>query len=334
MTSDAPALCRDGRDGRDDRDGSRGHDGRESSPGIAAPRPGLGYAFAALAAFIAGAYLVCLEAAARTVPRKTVVVVMLAIAALLNTGVTVVKLRQRGGPAANAQRKDTIILVVALAFFAMTGNLSAAQALAHLHPGTVSALLQSQTLLAALFAWLLLREPITKRFVLGAILGLIGVGVMKAMGEGDDVSLEGILWTVGAGASFAGIHVTTRQRIERVDPLVVNSLRLYLAFGFTALLVGGLDGVAQIEGSAWLWIVATASSGPVVARLLLMEAARHLEAARSTMLLMLSPLFATLLGGLLFGRWPGAPELAGGALMLVGVGITLADRLGPRRAVE
>ena len=129
-------------------------------------RPGLGYAYAGAASFVAGAYLVCLEGAARDVPRPTVVLLMLVIAALLNTLITAVQLARRGGVAAHAERRDTIILAIALGFFAMTGNTAAAMALAHLHPGTVSALLQGQVLFAALFAWLLLREPVSRRFVL------------------------------------------------------------------------------------------------------------------------------------------------------------------------
>ena len=81
----------------------------------------------------------------------------------------------------------------------------------------------------------------------------------------------------------------------------------------------------------WLLIGAAALFGPMISRLSLFLALRHLEAAMTTLVLFVTPVMAFVLGGLVLGTWPGGLELAGSAVIVVGVALPVAEQVRPAR---
>ncbi len=280
---------------------------------------------AGAAAFVAG-YLVPYKIAAAEVGPEGFVLPMLLCAALINTAIDTT--RHWGSSQAAPWRWDRLTAVVALLLGASSalGNEAACRALVWIDPGLVSVSLRTQVIFVALGGMLLLGERVSLRFWFGAgvvIGGFALLGWVHGMERG--ISMTGVAWAVTAAAGFAVMQVVVRRTITRINPLQVNTLRLWLAVLLLLLLPGRLAPVAELDLRLWLLAGTAALFGPVLSRLCLMQALRYLPAAYATLALFVAPLFAYGLAGLVLGSWPGYLELAGGALILLGVALPIFE---------
>jgi drug/metabolite transporter (DMT)-like permease len=281
-----------------------------------------GILLTAIGAFWAAAYLIPYKAAAQQAPAESLVLPLLLAAAVLNTVPLGV------GPLRRSVRINRLTLTVALLLgaFSALGNEAVARALAHVDPGVVSTLLRTQVVFVALGGWWLLREKVTLRFWLGTLLALAGFILLRGgLVTGAAVSTAGLLWGVVAATCFAAMQVIIRRAIKRVDAMVVNSLRLWLGAVFVLCVPGRLALLLEADLGLWLLMGTAALVGPVISRIFLMLALRHMEAAPSTLILFLAPVFAYLLAGLFFHRWPGAMEMLGSLIILVGVALPVVE---------
>ncbi len=276
-----------------------------------------------LAAVGAAAFLVPYKAAARLGDREGVVVAMLISAAVLNTLVMVPQLRTAKG--ATSRRAEWAV-AAALAVFTALGNAAVAEGLATLDAGVVSVLQQTQILFVAVLAWPLLNERITLRFALGALLAVVGFGVMRWPQEQmPAVNLVGATWVLVSALSFGLMIVITRQHIHRIRPVWVNATRLWLGAAVLLMLPRRAAAVLELEGRAWVLCAAAAACGPFFARLCIMYAVRWLSASHSTLLTLISPVFAFGLGFVVFGTVPATVEVIGGAIILAGVALPVFE---------
>lgn len=300
-------------------------------PGVpAAAHPRTGVLLSLASALLAASFLIPYKLAGDAAPRDLVVLAMLTSAALLNTLVTVAH-RLRPGAGARPVRSLRLALGVAAVLGVLTtgGNFAVAQALAHIAPGLVSVVQQTQVVFVAVASAVLLGERITARFVAGALVALSGFAVMRMPVGGEEVvATAGILWAVLSALCFGLMHVVTRKVIQGIDPVLVNSLRLWLAVAALACLPGRAAGALALDAEIWALAAAAAFVGPFVSRLCLMYAVRHISASRSSLLTLTAPVFAFGLGFAILGIEPGARELAGGALIVAGIAVPLLERAG------
>jgi drug/metabolite transporter (DMT)-like permease len=130
---------------------------------------------------------------------------------------------------------------------------------------------------------------------------------------------------LAAAACFSALAVTTRHFIHRIDPVLVNALRLWIAvalwFPFHTWPGPGVMPTRQI-----VWAVAAAMMGPFASRLCMMFSARDVEARTTTLANLTSPLMTLPLAWLLLADLPLPHQLLGGALMLAGIAIPLLPR--------
>jgi drug/metabolite transporter (DMT)-like permease len=88
-----------------------------------------------------------------------------------------------------------------------------------------------------------------------------------------------------------------------------------------AMLPGLVTGAVAAGARFWLFVGVAALFGPSLGRLFIMYSLRSLRAAHSALLLLSAPLFAFLIGYVGWGTQPSSPEMAGGALMLLGLAL-------------
>ncbi len=284
-------------------------------------RAGVLYALAA--SLLAAGFYVPYKAAAIAAPRGAIVCALLLCAAVFNTAVAVIQRRPVVG-------KTTWVAAVVLAVFTIFGNVGMASALAVQKAAVTSVFLQTQVLIVAALGWMFLRERVGMPFAVGALLalaGFVGMNLPALQGTGTSVRMSGVLWALVAATSFAIMQVYTRGVIDRIDTVVVNAARLWLAVAVLVAIPGNARALAELNSKIWLLCAAAAFLGPFLSRLALMEAVRHISAARAALVIMVNPVFAGVFGFAAFRSIPTALEIGGATLILAGVSAPLLPRL-------
>jgi O-acetylserine/cysteine efflux transporter len=189
--------------------------------------------------------------------------------------------------------------------------------------GLASLVLQSQTFFIILLAWLLLGERPRRAQIVGAAVGLAGMGVI-ASGRLAGASLGPFLLVIIA-AMFWGAGNVLAKYLGKVDMLAVtvwSSLAAPVPLFALSLAVEGKDGLAALAHPSWKLIVSvlvisyagTVFGFGVWARLL----ARH-SAATVAPFALLVPVVGMIAGSILFGETLKPVELLGGGLVMAGL---------------
>lgn len=286
-----------------------------------------GLTLSVASAFCGAANLVFYKAAGAGASRQAVVLVALIWAALFNTAAAV-GWRRRALP------RDllSILVAVGLGVLTLLANLAVIRALAVLDPALTSVMTHTQVLFVTLIGWVLLRERVTIRFALGIALALAGIAVMRLPGSLSldaalitAASAPGIGWALAAALTWSLMQVISRKVSHRIDPISVNTLRLWSAVAMVACVPGTLHAGATLGPRIWLLAAGAALAGPFLARTLLMYAVRHIPASQSTAMTLVGPVFTFILGFLVFGTTPSRIEIIGGGIVLTGIALPLAD---------
>jgi drug/metabolite transporter (DMT)-like permease len=252
------------------------------------------------------------------------VLIMLSVAAL---GSTLLALGQRlasGVAPLQVGRADWLV-AMALAVLTLAGNQLSAWAIQDLTPALLNVLLRTDILIVALVGWWWLGERVERRFWLGAAVACVGLLLLQGPSKGlgaIEILRSGTGLAIGAAACFSGLALLTRAYIDRIDPVAVNMLRLWLAVLFW-FLFNALPSIEEIPPGQILYATLAAIGGPFLGRLALMIAARYVEARVSTLCTLTTPVLTLFLAFLLLADWPEAHELIGGAVMIGGIAIPL-----------
>ena len=163
--------------------------------------------------------------------------------------------------------------------------------------------------------------------VVGVGVAFFGLGVLTGAGG---VGLgRGELLTVAAAFGFA-LHILALEAIAgRSDPLRINVIQLSVVAG-ACLGPGFFLGGYRFPLMTWLAVLYTGVAASAVAFFLQIWGQTHDDATRASLVLLMEPVFAALLGAWAGDRlgWRGG---AGAALILIGIFVTelssVADRL-------
>jgi drug/metabolite transporter (DMT)-like permease len=170
-------------------------------------------------------------------------------------------------------------------------------------------------------AWLILRERITGRFLLGGAVALGGAALLMS---GNAAQGERFLWgdLMGAlSAVFYGAYLLFVARLrDRFSTAV-------LTFWYSAICAALLLPVAVLTGdrllsetpSGWLTLFGLAFISHALGQGLIAYAFGHLPASFSSLVILIQPVVAALLGWVLLGEGQGAWQMAVGALVLAGI---------------
>jgi probable blue pigment (indigoidine) exporter len=278
-----------------------------------------GLAFSFAGALCSALYLFPYKRASAFAPANVVAFALLVVAALLTSGFAVLEARRTSRTPRHA-RSVLWSTSALLAVVTISGNWCGAQAVARLEPAIASVLLRTEVVFVGGLAALLLGERLTPALGLGALTALLGLIVMRWPLRLDAPG-EGAAWALGAAASFGLMQVVTRRVIERISPLAVNAVRLWLAVALLALVPGTLRAALAAGPHFWGFVSVAGLFGPFLGRLCIMYSLRTLRAAHSALLLLLAPVLAFAIGYVGWGTLPTSLEVGGGALMLVGIAL-------------
>ncbi|RXZ43820.1 DMT family transporter [Crenobacter cavernae] len=196
-------------------------------------------------------------------------------------------------------------------------------------PAGIASVLNATTpLMTALWAMPLAGERLSAQRLAGLGLGLAGVAVL-AMGkiDGSAAGVLPVLAMLAATASYGLAAHYARRELTGVPPLVVSggslaSTSLPLAplalWTWPATMPGAIE---------WGVVLALAALSTALAYLLYYRLIASLGATRASAVTYLIPLFGVLWGAWLLGEPVGLSMLAGGALILAGVGFLQYKRL-------
>lgn len=180
-------------------------------------------------------------------------------------------------------------------------------------------LINLSTVFVTLMAWLLFGEAISRRFLIGLALALVGVVVLKGGGlaggrwVGDLVAVTGAVFYAGymIGLSRARVGNGT------LKVMIWNSLAGALTILPVAILAEPQLMPATLHG--WSVLGGLAMVSHVGGQAMIIFALAYLPTSFSSLTLLMQPVVAALLGVVILGEAIGFYEIAGGALVLTGI---------------
>lgn len=194
--------------------------------------------------------------------------------------------------------------------------------------------------LAAPAAWSLRgRWRLLRRNLGGVAAALAGLVLVLDLSGGGPVQPVGFLWGLGAAVGLAGYFIVSARTDTGLPPVVLASAGM--AVGTLVLVVVGLVGPHPLRATfgdvvlgdhrtSWLVPVAGLSLvAAVVAYVSGIAAARILDARLASFVGLTEVLFAILIAWWVLAELPTAVQLAGGALIVVGVALVRLDELRP-----
>jgi len=163
----------------------------------------------------------------------------------------------------------------------------------------------------------------------GAVL-FFGDVLLHTAGQGGRVCGDAAL--VGAAMCWAATSILSRPLSVRIGAMPTASWTIFLG-SVVLLLVSSPELAAvpwgRLTGRFWIVLAYVVVFPTVIAYILWMEGIRAIGSGPTTSFMFLAPVFALLIAAALLGERPTALQGAGGALMLLGVG--LVNRPGAGR---
>ncbi len=173
----------------------------------------------------------------------------------------------------------------------------------------------------ALAAWLLFRQQVQKKFLIGLAVAVTGMMVLI----GGDFQLQGkeligdALGVVTA-MFYAGYQLTVtklRSRVATSTIMAWSSLITAIVLLPLALVSG--EQLLPVSDMGWIKLVALALISQVAGQSLIAYAMAHLPATFSSVGLLFQPIMATLFAWVILGESVSLLQLAGGITVLIGI---------------
>jgi len=171
-------------------------------------------------------------------------------------------------------------------------------------------------------------EKVSWNKAAGIALGIVGVAVM--VGPGIAASLGGPVWAklamIGASLSYAVALVFSRRRFAKVPPVIVATGQLTASTIIMApvvLIWNGVDGQLAASAPVWAAVFALALVSTAFAYILYFGLVRSAGATNASLVTLIVPVSAILLGLVFLGERLELFEVAG--MVLIGLGLVTID---------
>lgn len=203
--------------------------------------------------------------------------------------------------------------------------------------GLASLVLQAQVIFTIVIAAIVIREPPTRRQVVGATLGTAGLAVV-VIAHGVTAPLVPVLVMLAAAMSWAiGNVIARRAGVASGFSLVVwSALVVPLPALGLSLLVDGSDEVGRalthLSATAIASTAFTAIGASLIGYGIFNSLLARYPASAVVPFVLLVPVVGIATAWIVQDEVPTVLELAGGAVMLVGVAAATVSRRAPRRA--
>jgi drug/metabolite transporter (DMT)-like permease len=216
-------------------------------------------------------------------------------------------------------------LLGAVAFGGVLGPVLLMHGLRATSASTGSLLLNLESVLTAVIAWVALRENVDRRVFLGMCAIVAGGAVLSwSPAAQDDSSLTGMLAIAGACLCWAIDNNLTRA-VSGGDPVQVAAIKGWVAGGTNLVL-------ASVFGQPWPALPALAGSALVgfvgygLSLVLFVRALRELGAARTGAYFSTAPFVGAAIAIAWLGEAPTPSFWIAGALMALGVWLHLSEK--------
>lgn len=186
-----------------------------------------------------------------------------------------------------------------------------------------AALLYTAPAIVLLLSALLFGEKITPRKLLCILLSVLGCALVSGLGSGGaTLTARGLLLGLGAGLGYALYSIFSRLIQQRGYSTFTNVCWTFLIAAAAYLAISAFKGnasqIADLPAAALLSVVCGLLTG-LLAYLLYTAGLREMEPSRAAQLATIEPVFAALLGVLLFRQSLSVTECLGIALVVTAV---------------
>lgn len=210
-------------------------------------------------------------------------------------------------------------------FFAAVGFLIASAtvlsylSIAYIDPGTASMLGKTGIVFSLLLGIFWLREHLSRRQGIGALLAVTGAFTISY--HPGEVMQWGALLILLSTFLYALHTAIVKRWGDAIHFLDFFAFRLLFTSTFLFFFAVAGGHLHWPDATTWLLLLLTGTVDVVISRALYYQTLRLFPMSIHTIILMLSPVAAIAASLALFGAFPGAQELVGGALVLAGVWI-------------
>ena len=192
---------------------------------------------------------------------------------------------------------------------------------------TAAALLYTSPAMVMLLSAAIFREKLTVRKGVCIALAVLGCALVSGVGQGDGgLTLKGLLLGLGAAFGYSLYSIFSRLIQERGYSTLTNVLYTFsiatVAYAMISLVEGTLPQVVQLPQATLLSLLCGLVTG-LAAYLLFTTGLQEMEPSRAAQLATVEPVFAALLGVVLFGQSLAVTEILG--IVLVVSAVILAN---------
>jgi len=195
-------------------------------------------------------------------------------------------------------------------------------------------------LLIALYTRVVLRHAVARQVWLALAIALAGLAMVAEVWRDAGLDPVGVAAGLAAAACLATFYLLGQHTVERRDPLNLAFWMFAFAAAFWSVLqpwwnfdaavlaertslLGRLDGVDVPVWLALAWVVVLGTLAPYAFEV---AALRYIPATTTGIIGMIEPVVAAAVAWVWLEQVLGATQLAGGALVLVGVGLVQLAR--------
>jgi drug/metabolite transporter (DMT)-like permease len=200
-------------------------------------------------------------------------------------------------------------------------------------------------ILVLAWVWLVRRQRLGPRTLLGAVVALFGLSLVVQIWTGVELRWEGIAWGLAAAVCQASYFLVADRAGSATPPLVLAGVGM--AVGTVVVVLLGVAGVLPIvidTAATGVFLAGVDVGWPFAATLLVVvssviaylagvAAIARIGAPRGSLVALLEVVASAVASWLLLGQVPTPVQAVGGALILGGVAMTITARR-PARAVE
>ena len=223
------------------------------------------------------------------------------------------------------QRKDIGLIMLAALFGAAINQLFFLLGLQRTTPINASLIQTSSPIIVLIASSVLLKEKITKRKLLGILIGAIGAIILISYGQKVSFNMEGLtgdLMILVNAAFFSLFLVIGRQLMQRYNPITVT--RWLFTFGMFYLMPFCMPSFLQTDWAAistntWLGIAYVLIGTTFLAYLFNAYALKLVSPSIVSIYMYLQPLFASILSLSLGMEKMTVGKILAGLLIFVGV---------------
>lgn len=237
-------------------------------------------------------------------------------------------------------RRTWVLLIVAGVGATTLGFLGMFHAAEYIAPGMATVIANTQPLLAAVLAYLVLNERLGANGMIGLFLGFVGIAVIAAPGfsaqQNNDNYLLGVGYVLLAAAGITVSNVAFKRLAGTVDALMAAGLQLLIGMMPLGLIAALTESPSEVTWSPKFVLIlfTLAVPGTSIVYRLWLSALETLPLNRANAYSFLVPIFGLSLGIAFYGEALTTSVAVGASLAFLGIFIVNRADTTKHTAIE